>query len=70
MLSGFSRPSQRTLAYLLASARNPSPEGLSFESLLRVEISFGIARIIPCGAIRPRIVQLKFAAIQCNRIKI
>jgi hypothetical protein len=40
MLSGFSRPSQRTLAYLLASARNPSPEGLSFESLLRVEISF------------------------------
>ena len=42
-------------AYLLAIiwSRIPSPEGLSFESLLCVEISFGIARIILCGASRP-----------------
>ena len=28
-------------------------EGFGFESLLCVEISFGIARVIPCDASRP-----------------
>jgi hypothetical protein len=44
-------PLATNLAYLLAIRW--SSEGFSFESLLCVEISFGIARIIPCSASRP-----------------